>query len=322
MLAITSPSRVFFEPSPVLLFSQEKAQLTWRWCVRVLNKHTDLISSLGIFTLTTCLLVSKIFNNIPTILPRISLVVLNVGSIIWVNVQIRDFLKSCRDLKIGLTVADIEGVIITAAKCFVKGCDILLSCHLFSAAVIALAGFPHISATMYATMSPIAVASLLMKIGEDVYDYFTNESVLKKMETLSVKEAAITICFVKMMTDSSFRPKAIDDESRFTAKVIRQLDTPALEIFQETFEEKVLEEKKIFLALKDSLQSKQTGTKNSLGLISLGYVSMGICRMYPDSIIEYGVRWIMSLLYTSELIRQKIFQFYLAKNLSQGSAEQ
>ena len=48
-----------------------------------------------------------------------------------------------------------------------------------------------------------------------------------------------------------------------------------------------------------------------MSLSVLGYVSMGVCKMFPDSLIEMGMRWSMSVLYTDDLIRLKINQMDL-----------
>lgn len=278
----------------------------WQWTVHVLNKHTDMISSAGILAITTCLLAAKIFKNIPPFLPRLARIVFNFGGIIWLNVQMRDLIKSGRDL---YRASDWQGVLETAAKVFYKSVNVFLTCAIFGASVAAVCGFPYAPLALSIALRPISLASLGINIATDIRDYFVNESILHELKqiedgnALSLKKTMI--CFLEIITRSKQR-SSFPKEKKLADLLVRQIDVSVIETFQEQL--KSQNPFKLFHSVKDSMVSKQAGTKANLSLIALGYISMGICRAFPDSLIEMTTRWGMSVLYTDELIRQKLFQ--------------
>ena len=73
---------------------------------------------------------------------------------------------------------------------------------------------------------------------------------------------------------------------------------------------------KLFYGIKDGMQNTQAATKANLILTSLGYISMGICRAFPDTLIEMFTRWSMSVLYTDKFIYEKFFQADLAERIN------
>jgi hypothetical protein len=300
----------------------QKGVQAWRWACHVLNKHTDLISSVGILTLTTCLLAAKIFPKIPPIWPRLSLVILNFGGIIWLNVQVRDFIKNVRDLSFAAQMRELSGVLLTAVKVLVRGIDILLTCGLFTASVVASCGYPHTTLLMYASMRPFAILSLAMGVMTEICNYFINERLLAKIEkkALEGRLKQVMQCFVDRVLCQKQDRQAIPHLDQLLAvHIIRQLDMSTLEIFQERLKissrEDDEESVNIFHAMKTSIQNKQAATEASLFLTALGYVSMGICKIFPGSLAEIGLRWGMSVLYTDELIKQKLFQSDLAQKM-------
>lgn len=294
----------------------------WRFSVRVLNKHTDLISSGGILIITTCLLAAKIFKNIPPLLPRIALAVYNFGGIIWVNVQVRDFLKSLEDLSRNIRCYDWKPCIEVAAQVFLKATNILLTCSLFCASVAAAAGFPWVLSMFYLTTRPLGLTSLAMSIATDLYDYFANKQLLNQMTTLE-NEPAAGQRIIKIMDGflSNIFPQAVafqcnnnNKEKYFANRLVQQLDMFTLETLKESLPQQqntsdtLLKKFELFFKIKECMINKQAMTKSNLSLISLGYVSMGICKLYPDTLIEMATRWMMSVLYTDDLISQKLFQ--------------
>lgn len=306
------------------------AQKGWNFSVRVLNKHTDLISSLGILAITTCLLAAKIFKNIPSILPRLANVVFNYGGIIWLNVQVRDFIKSCRDWGRVVGQGDWQALLETTAKVFVKGVNILLTCAFFGASVAAAVGFPQLTLALHMAVRPLSLTSLAINIAGDVRDYFANEEVLKQLDSLETdcktdrQIAKVMGCFLEIV----MRPKHVpcrgllqwSKERKLADFIVRQLDTYTLETFQEGLGKKRAlsdvrqEVLKLFYNVQDSMRNRQANTKANLFLTVVGYVSMGICRAFPETVVEKATRFGMSVMYTDELIRQKLFQADLAES--------
>ncbi len=319
----TSHITAFETPQPLLSHCvRQKLQSGWKWCVRLLNKHTDLISSVGILSITTCLLAAKIFKSIPVLLPRIARVVFDYGGIIWLNLQVRDCLKSCRDLGRAIEGRELKAVVETAGKVVVKASSILLTCVTFAASVVALVGFPQVTTAMYLAMRPIGLTSLAMTIAGDVNDYFVNAKLLKKLDALDARpEASLQVtqvmnCFLEIV----LRPKEKYvrqqwvGEARLADRIVRQLDTFTLESFCEGLKKKResadlhQEALKVFESVKQSMRKQQVLTKANLSLTALGYVSLGLSRAFPDSLLDMSSRWGMSLLYTCKLIWQKTFQ--------------
>lgn len=287
---------------------------------RILNKHTDIVSSGGILVITTCLLAAKIFNNIPEILPKAALVVYNFGGIIWLNVQIRELMKSLRDFGRAFQIGCKLSLIETAVRVWIKGINILLTCTLFSASIVAACGFSQAALGMQLALRALSLGTLALSAAFDVYDYFINAYLLRCIEEAEVQKGGrtlekIAICFLKVAVEKKMDMLKIwPKEYTLADRIVRQLDNSIIE----TFEESNLTHSKairVFYSVKDSLQSKQAFTKDNISLTVLGYISRGICRAFPDSIAEMATRWSMSVLYTDELIRQKFFEADLSELL-------
>lgn len=301
------------------------------WAKRVLDKHTDVISNLGILAITTCLLVSKIFEKTPKILPRMAMVVYNYGGIIWLNVQVRDLLKSCRDLSRACLKVNPIAIVETAAKVLVKGVNILLTCVIFMGSVVSAVAIPQASLAIALSIRSFSLACLLINIASDIRDYFANEVLLKKLEEIekdpngSMLIGKIMVCFLEIVNGiktPSVASYEWKQEWNLADRLIRQLDHYTLETFKESLardrKEKncLVDALKLFYGVKDGMVSNQGITKANLSLTALGYISMGICRAFPDSLIEMIMRWSMSVLYTDEFIQRKFFQVELSERLN------
>lgn len=288
-------------------------------CVRVLNKHTDLISSGGILAITTCLLAGKIFQSIPRILPRIAKVVFDFGGVIWLNVQVRDVIKNGRDLSRTIKNHDLPAMLEVAAKVLVKGVNVLLTCAIFAGSIVAACGLPQYALALALAIRPVGLACLGVNIISDIRDYVVNERVLQRLALIDQQStiAKVMTCFLEIINPCAILNDVSvswTEERRLADVIVRQLDTFTVETFQEMLRKKRenvdarMEAMKLFYSVKDGMLCKQAGTKANLSLIVLGYISMGICRAFPDSLVEMSTRWAMSVLYTDELIRQKLFQ--------------
>lgn len=298
---------------------------------RILDKHTDVISNLGILGITTCLLASKIFEKTPKILPRAAMVIYNYGGLIWLNVQARDLMKSVKDFTRSYQMASVDGLVETAAKVFVKGANILLTCVIFTGSVISTIAIPEASLAIALSIRSFSLSCLAINILSDVRDYFANEALLKRLEEVdaspegSLLIGKIMVCFLEIIKDVE-TPSVISTEWKeewaLADRLVRQLDNYTFETFKESLQEDRKEKNhlvdalKLFYGVKDGMQSNQGSTKANLSLTALGYFSMGICRAYPDSLIEMLARWSMSVLYSDEFIQRKFFQFDLAERIN------
>jgi len=300
----------------------------WRWSVRVLNKHTDLISSCGILAITTCLLAGKLFKSMPVLIPRLAKIVFDFAGIIWLNVQIRDLIKSGQDLKRAGYLGEKSAVVETALKVFVKTVNIVLTCTIFTCSVVAACGLPQISLLVAMTFRPLGLSSLGLDILTNIREYRVNESLIGRLNHIEISSVDDQIvaktmrCFVNIITNSQRQFDSCEhteEEGRLATLIVRQLDTWTLETLQESFEKRRLlnqpeiDSNKLFSEIKNSMIHRQNMTKANLGLIALGYGAMGICRAFPESLVEVSTRWGMSVLYTSRLIYDKVFQYNLAE---------
>lgn len=316
-----------FDFKPLKDWTSEKTQTLKAFTATALNKHTDLISSVGILAISTCLLASKIFDAIPKILPRLSLVVFNYGGIIWLNVQVRDLLKSCNDLVYGIKHKHWSQVVETAAKVFYKGVNVLLTCAFFGSSVLAVVGFPGAVLSVALAVRPLSLVSLALNICSDLRDYFINEAILREVEKIETgadarnKIGSMMIQFLERIKGVKSTGESTQ-ETFLADKVIYQLDTQTLETFQEKISGRVVEGNhrveamKIFFAVQDGIRSRQAGTRASLSLTIMGYLSMGLSKMFPDSLTEMASRWSMSVLYTDDLVRHKLSQMNISGQLA------
>ena len=302
----------------------------WRGCVKVHRHHSDLISSLSNLTLNTIILAAKIFHQIPEVFSRSAYVMLNFTGICWLNMQFRDFVKSGKDFYAAHRTKDFEGMACTAAKVMVKGLNILLTCGMFAASIFSLCVFPEITLMMYAIMRPFSLFSLVVGIGAEVYDYKKNSDLIRKITVIEKandreqRTQNIMRHFLNRLLSSKKNKEPDDPDKRLAQHLFRQLEHFTLETFRGEIQKKypnILDKlgpddiKKLFSALTKALQDKQTYTKTNLWLIGLGYMSMAIYRLWPETLIQSSTTWGMSLLYTSKLLYQKNQQAKLRDSL-------
>lgn len=302
--------------------------------MKVLDKHTDVISNLGILATTTCLLAAKIFEHTPKILPRVANFIYNYGVIIWLNVQIRDFLKSTNDFFRTFTLSGLGGmvgIVETAAKVFVKGTNIILTCAMFTGAVISAIAIPEAYLAVALSIRTFSLTSLFINILSDVRDYFANEDLLRRLELMetnpngSVLIGKVMVCFLEIVKNVETPSKVSSEwreEWKLADRLVRQLDNYTFETFKESLKvyrkekNSLVDALKLFYGVIDGMKANQAYTKANLTLSALGYLSMGICKAFPDSLIEMSTRWTMSVLYTDEFIQRKFFQSDLAARIN------
>lgn len=309
---------------------EEWASSKIKFVKRVLDKHTEAISNLGILTITTCLLASKIFESTPKILPRVAKVVYDYGGLIWLNVQARDLMKSVKDLTRAIQTKDL-GIIATVAKVFVKSANIFLTCVIFAGSVISAVAVPEASLAIALSIRSFSLSCLCINVLSDIRDYFANEALLKQLEKLDSDDKGnlligkVMACFLEIIKDVETPSKISSEwteEWKLADRLVRQLDHYTLETFKESLQEErkekypLVDALKLFYGVKDGMKTNQGMTKANLSLIALGYFSMGLCRAFPDSLIEMSSRWTMSVLYSDEFIQRKFFQSDLAERIN------
>lgn len=293
------------------------------YAVHILDRHTDLISSCGILAITTCLLAAKIFQGMPSFLPRLSRIVFNYGGIIWLNVQMRELIKSSKDWMRAFQLSCWGDLFELALRVAIKAFNILLTCVNFTCSVVTGVGYPSISLAVQMALRPIALSFLALSILTDSRDYVINKTLLEEFERIEcrpdhayeIPETVVAILEVFKSAKSQSTPQ----KQLFADRVVRQLTHTTIQTFQESLsacpvssEELHRDALKLFFLIKDSLVGKQAWTKSNLSLTAMGYLSMGICRAFPETVADWLTRWGNSVLFTDELIRRKLFESDLA----------
>ncbi|HEV8051448.1 MAG TPA: hypothetical protein VGP47_03060, partial [Parachlamydiaceae bacterium] len=266
-----------FSCRPINEWAMEKINVA----KRILDKHTDVISSMGILGITTCLLASKIFEATPKFLPRVARLVYNYAGIIWLNVQMRDLQKSIKDAsRVGLSL-DIPAMVETAAKVFVKGANIILTCVLFAGSVISAVALPEASLAIALSIRSFSLSCLFINVASDVRDYFANEALLKRLEKMeadpdgSLLIGKVMVCFLEIIKNLETPSKVSvewKEEWSLADKLVRQLDSYTVETFRESLQKDRKEKNplvdalKLFYGVKDGLMSTQAYTKANLSL--------------------------------------------------------
>jgi hypothetical protein len=277
-------------------------------CADMYYKHSDALSSLSILALNTSILASRIFQSLPRIIERSANTLLNFVGVVWLNMQLRNFAKKGMDCLFAAQARDWKGLIFCAAKVTVTSLSILLTCGTFIASIVALSGVPELALAMYLLMRPFSLFSLILGIIVDITDYKINDrlngkiTIILNSHSRDNKIRTIMSNFLTLLSEKN--ESSID---KLALHIFRQQEHYTLEKMRELVGQEQSQEdlKKLFLSLKQTLENKQLFTKANFGLIALGYLSMGICRLYPETLIQSLVLWSMSLLYTGKLLYQK-----------------
>lgn len=290
----------------------------WGKIKRILDHHTDAISSLGILTVTTGVLAAKIFSGIPPIIGNSGRLVLECCGIIWLNVQVKEFFKSRQDCLRTMRGLECEPIVKTIIKVIIKGINILLTCAYFSASIATFARFSQVSLRIYMTLRPLSLAILSAEVVNDIWDYTTNQKLLRKLNSIERQEngsqqlAKVMRGYLRIHLENQNRHVQTDKketktaENKLASNIVRQLDLFTLEQLQENSSSQTGDPRTkalhLYYNVRDGLNNIQARVKSNLTLTVLGYISRGICKMYPDSLIEMIARWSMSVLFTDELV--------------------
>ena len=287
-----------------------------RWCVDTYYQHSDLLFNLSTLTLNTAVLASKIFQSIPRIVERSANTLLSFTGVIWLNIQIRDLIKKGEDCLYAAQAKDWKGLAFSAAKVTVASLNILLTCGTFGASLVALSGLPTLALSMYLLMRPYALFSLVLEIATKVADHEIDGllshkmSIVLNLSNCDDKIQKIMVDFFSLLQKE--KKKRIDP---LALHIFRQQEHSSLEQIRTQFGPKPSQEqlKNLFLSLKKNLENNQFFTKVNFGLIAYGYVCIGICRLYPQTLIQSLSVWSVSILYTGKLLYKKYLD---SKNIS------
>lgn len=274
---------------------------TWKG----LRRNTDLVSTIGIFAITTCFLAAKIFKNTPKILPRVGKVIYDFGGIIWLEVQIKEFFKSCLDLKRVIKEHRWNVLVPVAAKVFLAATGIIFTVSIFSGSVIAACGYPQLMLAMTLTMRPISLTAYFIQIASDTNDFFVNKRYIRNFHVCSQEEGErITSCFYQILHVPNAPMDRLSKEYGTAQAIIRQLDADTMKTLFTMERAQITNDR-----LRRSVVNKNTSVAMHLVLTALGYITRGLSKAYPETIVDMTGRWVISLLYTGTLVNHKLFLY-------------
>lgn len=285
---------------------------------RILDYHTDTISSLGILVVTTGILAAKIFRSMPQIIGSSGRLFLEFSGIIWLNVQLKEFSKSKKDWTRAIHDVEYAAIVRTTVKVIIKAVNILLTCAYFGASITTFGGFPQCSAAIYMTLRPLSLGILTAEIANDICDYITNKGLLKKFAKIESQDhaghhlAKIMCSYLKINLRNenkivgNFKEELND--KKVASSIIRQLDTFTISMLQENLSRQLVDADphmkalNLYYSIKEGLGNTQARVISNLSLTALAYFSRAICKLYPDTLTEMLARWSMSVLFTDELV--------------------
>lgn len=292
---------------------------------RFYKDHSDLISSITNLTLNTLLLISKLTDHIPSIVPRMASTSLGFSGIICLNVMVRDWAKHFRDCRFAWRFANYGSLVLAAARVHVKATNILLLLSGSLNTLVALAGFTSLQQSVIRTTTPIALLALVGTISGEFIDYACKSTLLGRLDELSTNEGSkkkfeIAKHFLALASHPPFSKMdtriAIDrlcqKEQQLAIEIVMQMEEWSLETLKQELSEEGLSQSDagncgaIFNKVRKALEECQKETREKISLITLGYISMALCKAYPYTLLQYSLNWGMSLLYTCQLASRKL----------------
>jgi hypothetical protein len=286
--------------------------------------HSPFFESAGYLVVNTALLASKIFDRFPVVITYAAKGYLNFSGLLWMGTHVQDWTKNVRDLRFALHYRNYPTALLTAARCCVKALNIFLTLSSTAAFVLTVSGFPLISAQIYAVIAPLGMIGWLSSVSGAFIDYAENRKMLKQLDALEQRAdadqrvQAFVQDFIAFSFQSVFKPMEYPDdlETPLAMKMVRQMEYYHLHSLKADLQKKglvstalgktLISDKdkswEVFRCITGGIKKTQQSTKGNILLIALGYVSWGLGRAFPDTIVQYGTYWGMSLLYTIKLV--------------------
>lgn len=289
-------------------------KVVWLLC----TQDSDLLMSLTVTALDTCVLAAKLFSAVPQTVGYGAKVLLSYIGEISFTAQIRLLLKTVSDLKDVIVERRGVGVVVVAFKVAEVASTLLLSAGTTLASMAAFMGRMELVGVLYSVLRPWGVALTLVSVALEGYQYYANRHLLRELSDLSVKPMSDerSLFLLKSLRE----PQRACTDPRYhplRSKIVQQLDREAWRVLQEALqkglgtweaplnEEQRLKVRELVAVLKENSRKKTTLAESSVALTALGYLSMGLCRAYPDTLLQASLLWSLSVLFTSKLLYRK-----------------
>lgn len=290
---------------PVFYHVQVTYETTKTWLSRKvcwlieLQRKTGLVKQTCYVLLDIAILVDKIFKDCPKIIGKTALFTLNALGISSFGF-IDDIHKGLNDLSLALIHLEIRGIILAFLKVSIDIIDFILLWGVCSASSLALFGYSDRSKQLYAIMHPYGISSYLVRMTLTGLDLYVNTKLVDELKKVpSDKRNQITELFCNFLINP-YDIKAYNKESSLPIRVIRQLSRYDLKPFRELISKdlkgwkpsKPLSKKRIVLIepyydkIVKCVENQLWHKSKDIKLRILGYVGMGIVKLYPNSIIQ------------------------------------
>lgn len=274
-------------------------------CRQVYREHSDLVFQISIIALNSMVLISKVYSKESPLFAKFTYASYNFVGVIFINRQIKDLTKSCKDFKYCLQAKDREKIIISALKTSYLAINILLTGSLFVAAIFSLFSYPTIAITIYSIIKPFAIYSLVVEIGAQLYNYKINQDLKVKFKSINSDQKIEKIAkhFISLVKQENC-PEEIDKNlKKFSLHIFCQLDDYMIKQLKKNVSE--IDLNSFFDKLKTDIDKRCTFTKADLALMATGYACLGVGRLWPESLAQSAANLFISVLHLINLINLK-----------------
>jgi len=243
-----------------------------------LAQQGDLIGSVAISTLNVVVVASKAWSRVPPVFGRGAGAALGVVGVVSLPIQVRYLIKSGKDVKTAAALGDVSAMVMTAAKVVNEASNIILTTAGFAAVSAALI-CPAWAAVIWGALVTPAVAATFLAVGLDVHQLFAIRWLNGRLKTIGPDELS----------------------GRLKAAAMRVMDPDT----QKAIEKSSIAEDKVFQQIITYCRRQEDIATANLVLRYFGYLAMGLCRAYPDTLLQSGIHTSFSLLYTAKLAYSK-----------------
>lgn len=287
--------------------------ISWELSWDTFKRHSDLVTSVAIFSLNSCVMAAKASRQVPNLVGHSANVALSYVGVISTPAQVHYLGKTWSDVTRAVRDRDMLAIGPVAVKVANEAVNVLLTVGNFVAAVAKLVNRPAFAIAFYATCRPVAVAGTVATIFVDLFGWVSNSRLITRLDGLqSGSDAKVQQLFRDIVSGETTEDP---DLKHLTTLVQRTLDRDTWNALAaratRSMEEGDLtgEEARALLATVQKYCARQDEFyKAGVGLRALGYAAMAVCRANPDTLVQSITLWGMGLLYTSKLAYEKVAQ--------------
>lgn len=276
-----------------------------------LEKYTDLVSSITILAIDIIFLLGETVPGFPPSITNASFFTLNFVGLLSLNFQASLLRKTIGDCALAKRVLNPTILCSSAAKITYIASGIILTVGGCIASVTRMTHHNDITHDIYSISRPWGVGSVVVGIGIDFFEYFTNKGIIQQLknglsdvELQTIKKLFTTLA--PGLPDNAFGSKE-------AASIRGRMDKDTWRKFSHDIQ--LIEEGEVYkirelvshVALKN-IETQQFVAKANIFLHFAGDAGMAVADLYPGTAIQAGIITGFSSLYTTKLVIQKVQQ--------------